>query len=473
MRRFIILFFAFFSSVAFAECAVDTFLQNDVCVACPANSSSAGGSVISCTCDTGTTLDGAENGPSETLGTACRLIPEFGFSVEVADGGTFGFRISAAGTYYIDWGDDSEVEVIVKDNTNMVTYSHPYSTGGVYNVNMSGQATQYSSGSVAAISFSQNKMLTKIDGSLGKIFGTLSDGSNPIFYQTFYMCTALKSEIPQNLFDGISGNAPDWMFRSTFEGCTQIYGQIPDGLFGDINVNGVKYCFFNTFYKCSGLTGTIPADLFSGASGDLVSNMFVGTFRSCSGLTGYVPYDLFENINTASFKSGLMKNIFADTGLDTSCPANMYKYTTGFEADFSGVVACAPCPDGGQSPAGSTSIDACTGGTVVCGVGQYKNQNDVCVNCPDDTPNSVAGATDVQMCFSGQYKDLHVADNIVIGLIETKRTSPALHVQIGDTVYYEALTTTDVPAGINSNQRMKILYNNSVWYVYDQIRQVL
>ena len=43
------------------------------------------------------------------------------------------------------------------------------------------------------------------------------------------------------------------------------------------------------------------------------------------------------------------------------------------EDDFSSKVACAPCPDGGQSPAGSTSVEQCTGGTVVCLEGEYKN----------------------------------------------------------------------------------------------------
>ena len=395
-------------------------------------------------------------------------------TTKIASGGSFSFSMSAAGTFYIDWGDGSEIQVVNKTNTNMETFSHPYTASEprAYDIKLTGQATQYHAGSSAAISFSNNKQVAGIAGSLGALFPTLADGSNPIFYQTFYMCTSLQSSIPPHLFTGIYGTAPAWMFRSTFEGCSGLTGEIPSGLFAGITGMSVKYAFYNTFYKCSGLTGTIPSDLFAGFSGALTSTMFTGTFRMCSGLSGYVPWNLFENIDTSSFKNGVMKQIFEGSGLDTLCPANTYQYITGFENDFSGKVACAPCPDGGQSPAGSTNINQCSGGIVSCIAGEYKNENDQCIACPDNTPNSVSGATDVGMCFAGNMRLLHI-DNLTVGLLETQRTQPALHVMVDDTIYYGALTTQETDVNSSDDKQIKILYNNTLYYLYDQTRLVI
>ena len=392
-------------------------------------------------------------------------------TTELSDGATFSFSISAAGTYYIDCDDGKGVQVKEKTNTNMATYTCSYAKGGVKHIGLSGQATQYHSGSSAAISFSGNKSLAGISGSLGAIFSTLPDGSNPKFYQTFNLCTSLQGVIPQNLFKGIYGAASEAMFRSTFEGCSGLTGTLPDGMFADITGGDAKYLFYNTFYKCSGLQGSIPSNMFAGISGNFTSSMFAGTFRSCSGLTGYIPYNLFANINASSYRSGMLKQIFEGTGLDTSCPVNTYQFITGFEDDFSSKVACAPCPDGGQSPAGSTSVEQCTGGTVVCLEGEYKNEDDVCVDCPVDKPYSLGGATDVRMCFASEIRKLHVGDAL-IGLLRNQQTTPALHVKIDNVVYYGALTDQETVMSPESNKKLKVRLNNIIYYLYDQTRML-
>lgn len=449
-------------------------MQSGTCVSCPANSTSDGGETVqSCKCMPGFTVDGTTDGATETTNQACKFAPEFSVTINMDSASTFSFNLSAAGQFYIDWGDGSAVQSVNKTNTNMETFSHTYTASEPksYDIKLTGQATQYHTGSSPAISFSNNKQVAGIAGSLGTVFPTLADGSNPIFYQTFYMCTSLKGSIPPHLFTGIYGTAPAWMFRSMFEGCSGLTGEIPTGLFAGITGTSVKYAFFNTFYKCSGLTGTIPSDLFAGFSGALTSTMFTGTFRMCSGLSGYVPWNLFENIDASSFKNGIMKQIFEDSGLDTLCPANTYQYITGFESDFSGKVACAPCPNGGQSPAGSTSVEQCTGGTVICLDGQYKNEYDVCVSCPADKPYSLAGATDVRMCFSDEIRKLHIGDTLV-GLLRNQQTTPALHVKIDNVVYYGALTNQETVMSPESNKKLKIRLNNTIYYLYDQTRML-
>ena len=108
---------------------------------------------------------------------------------------TFSFDISAAGKFYVDWGDGSDVQVITRTSTSNETYTHTYNTAGEYQIKIDGKATLY--GSYAAISFYNNKKLAKIDGSLGQIFSTLSDGTQPRF-----------------------GSSSNW--RGTFQGCKEL-----------------------------------------------------------------------------------------------------------------------------------------------------------------------------------------------------------------------------------------------------------
>ena len=56
----------------------------------------------------------------------------------------------------IDWGDGSAVQTINKTNTNMETFSHTYTASEPksYDIKLTGQATQYHTGSSPAISFS-------------------------------------------------------------------------------------------------------------------------------------------------------------------------------------------------------------------------------------------------------------------------------------------------------------------------------
>ena len=247
--------------------------------------------------------------------------PSF-FITTTPDTSSFSFQISAAGEYTIDWG-DGNIETITKSDTTETTYMHTYASAGEYTIGISGKATAYSSSSIltAAVSFSYNTNIAEISGSLGKVFSTLSDGTQPRFYSTFEGCSGLTGEIPADLFAGISGAPASYMFSNTFYGCSGLTS-IPADLFAGISGAPASSMFSGTFYGCSGLT-SIPEDLFAGIQGAPASSMFQHTFSRCSGLTGEIPADLFAGIKGAPADSMFSETFSGCSGL-TSIPADLF-----------------------------------------------------------------------------------------------------------------------------------------------------
>ena len=332
-------------------------------------------------------------------------------TVSMAAGETFKFQINASGQFYIDWDDPNSAQPVTYQSTSSygTTFSHTFTDAGVHVIKFGGPgATGYhnSSASYSAIRFGTTvgnsgftpQKIASVSGSLGSLFPTLNDGSNdlskqPRFYETFYGASNLTS-IGPGLFDGVSG-ATDYMFYSTFLGCSSLTS-LPDGLFDGVS-GAASSMFSYTFYNCSGLTSlpdglfdgvsgaassmfsgtfyncgnlqTIPADLFSHISGTPASRMFSSTFSSCSKLkyfdygngttVNYIPPTFFEHLDSTNYSSGPLSYMFDYTGIATQCPANTYKYLTGFEADFSSKVSCTPCPNNLSSYPGSTSADQC------------------------------------------------------------------------------------------------------------------
>ena len=243
-----------------------------------------------------------------------------------SDTSSFSFKISAAGEFWVDWGDGSDIQVITKSDTNAQNISHTYATAAAYTIRIGGRATKYYNGnSTAAISFLGNTSLASVSGSLGKIFPTLSSTSQPRFYRTFYGCTNLTSvpetllsgvygapirnmftemfynctaltEIPAKLFSTIRGAPAMGLFNGTFYGCTGLTS-IPDGLFSGLSGAPAGSMFRYVFYGCSGLTGKIPSNLFGNISGEAASSMYAWAFEGCSGLTGEIPLGLFGNLS--------------------------------------------------------------------------------------------------------------------------------------------------------------------------------
>ena len=212
-----------------------------------------------------------------------------GFGVAVTE---FGFVLNVAGTFYVDWGDGT-TETIKKNNTDAVLYTHDYGTdNGTYIVQIGGLATDYSDDEMtSAIDFSMlvgfnsfyTQAITEIYGSLGAIFPTLSDGSQPRFISLFCYAGELK-EIPSGLFDGIHGTAVSNMFNSAF--CYTNIHSIPDNLFA--GVTGVATGMFkDAFAGTHTLTGPSARingrylyEIWPDATRDQVGSMYLG----CEGL---------------------------------------------------------------------------------------------------------------------------------------------------------------------------------------------
>ena len=266
------------------------------------------------------------------------LIERYHFTVTTtADTTKFQFKISAAGTYHVDWGDGTRNHYY-KVNAYGVDVSHTYKTAGSYNVRIGGYSNRY--GKDSAIYFWNNKYVQGISGSIGKIFPTLKDLTDstkpmqPVFQNLFFNCTNLSGTIPPDLFVGVHGQPVAGMFTNVFSGCSKLSGTIPPNLFAKIKGRPAQEMFANTFNGCSGLSGAIPS-LFSGISGDAAQGMFGSTFYGCSGLEGPIPEDLFGGIKLGRVAAPYMFNsVFRECKkLSGAIPQNLFGGPDGFTGD--------------------------------------------------------------------------------------------------------------------------------------------
>jgi hypothetical protein len=189
--------------------------------------------------------------------------------------------------------------------------------------------------------------LTSIDN-MFTAFENVEDATY-MFGSTFSNCTSLES-IDKDLFSAFE-NVEDayYMFYNTFRGCTGLTS-IPSELFDKISVADA-YTFQSTFSGCTGLT-SLPDSLFAKitnvttmtSNGNLVCNAFEGTFSGCTGLSGYIPPTFFKGLidNNVEYKPDMMKDIFANTGLDTSCSGDTTRYETPYDSYWDGHVSCTP-----------------------------------------------------------------------------------------------------------------------------------
>ena len=111
-----------------------------------------------------------------------RIEPKF-WVTTTADTSEFEFKMSAAGTFMVDWGDGAR-DIIKRTNTTKDTYSHIYTAPGEYTIGIGGFATEYNANDyVATISFSgtdgaPNTTVAGISGDLGAVFQTIGSGTN-------------------------------------------------------------------------------------------------------------------------------------------------------------------------------------------------------------------------------------------------------------------------------------------------------
>ena len=345
-------------------------------------------------------------------------------------GKTFKFVLSAAGTFYVDWGDGSVANTIIRDNTTPEEYSHTYATDGEKTIKFAGLATEYNTvnyandkdPSGAAIRFSASSntvssgkggsptLVKSFDGSVGSIFPTLGENENqiPIFFEFCLGCTNLTS-ISDNLFSGVTG-AKKNMFRSIFDKCSNLK-IIPANLFSGVN-GSAESMFRSAFYDCSSLTN-LPEGLFAGINGGapyMFKYTFFGAGKKAPGLKStYIPAHLFDGAHGQN-PTEFMLQIFNSSGLLTSCPEGTEPVTTGYESQWNGKVAC-------QLP---TNLE-CEGAT-------YKSGN-ICLECPTGYDyDTIDGKTSIDQCkmhcdagtWTGQYTQLEYIEGTGTQYIDTK-----------------------------------------------------
>ena len=257
----------------------------------------------------------------------------------------FTFNIYATGKYTVLCGDNKAATVNTADGTYTCKYDRP----GVYTVTISGTTTAYSSNAemTPAISFKDNKNVASVNGSFGAVFPVLSNGSVPIFYETFSGCTNLTS-ISADLFSGINSAPVKNMFLWTFYNCSSLTS-IPEGLFSSIKGAPAYDMFRSTFEGCSGLK-SIPAGLFSGIKGAPAGAMFGGTFEDCSGLKS-IPEGLFSGIKGAP-SWGMFVSTFMNCSGLTSIPAGLFSGIKGAPAEFMFISTFEGCSSLTSIPAG-------------------------------------------------------------------------------------------------------------------------
>ena len=254
------------------------------------------------------------------------LVPPYVFAIKTSATNSFTINIAAKGTFTIDWGDGT-VETFNQTSAYTKTYQHNYGTSGPQTIRLAGQATEYySSYDPATISFPSKGVISEIIGSLGKIFPTLADGSQPSFYQTFYYASNI-TRLPKKLFSGITGKPISSMFYQTFYNLYNLT-EIPENLFGGLDGAPGSSMFYQTFYNCSSVK-SLPNKLFGNLHGTPAISMFYGTFNNCTGLTGEIPLGFFgdyeNNIKTSMF-GYTFYNCSGLTGPSARMPDGTYIY---------------------------------------------------------------------------------------------------------------------------------------------------
>ncbi len=455
---------------------------------------------------------------------------------------TFGFYMSAMGTFYVDCGDDGTLsgdgvsgDTITRTGTTETLYTCTYSTGGVKTIRMGGVATGWyrsSTQQVAVIKFynvdyHSEEKIASVYGDLSAMFPYLSGNSNdtslPNFFLTFngaqnlseipgtlfgsynniqgtyymfsytfarsgltsipenlfssvknfvaggmfegafYACDLLTS-LPDNLFSGITG--ADWfVFSNTFHDCSRLT-HIPNNLFANITY-AANYAFQNTFAH-TGITA-IPSEIFSGLT-QVGSNAFGGTFAKCYNVTGYIPPSAFAGLiaNGSTYANNMWLSTFDDTNLATTCPAGMTQYITGYEDYWGGHVSCRVTAS--QTCAAGTYLPAAYNECTACAAGSY---------CTGGTYDFNASASQgIAACAAGLYSPagmsnanqcghiLHFGD-ATLYLHGVKKTTPAMHVRVGNDIFYGNMTTADVPMNVGTTQKLKVKYGGVTYSIYD------
>ena len=268
------------------------------------------------------------------------LVAPYKFYLTVNGTNSYTFEINASGTFIVNCGTNGNfndsgtpgAELLTMTPTAKTTITCTWPDSGEHIIALGGQATGYDStlytdGSgtttpqYSTIRFPKGNNLIKISGGLGKIFSTLSNGKQPMFYKTFADQTGLTT-IPEDLFStidendnvvaGINGAPGESMFSHTFTGSTGLTGKIPANLFAGVRGAPAERMFFATFYGTSNINTIGETDtegLFTRIDGNMAREMYRDIFQK-SGLTklpsklfGYTDFGNTDNHHSAFLRA--------------------------------------------------------------------------------------------------------------------------------------------------------------------------
>ena len=121
------------------------------------------------------------------------------------------------------------------------------------------------------------------------------------------------------------------------------------------------------------------------------------------------------------------------------------------------------CDPGYYLPADAEGCIVCPMNSYcVGGAFQYNETTDQGISeCPNSW-YSPAGMHELASCG----RILHIGDNVVY-LRSVKKTTPALHVKVGDDIFYGNMTTTDVSMHSDTERKLKLQYGGQTYSVYD------
>ena len=407
------------------------------------------------------------------------------FTLTTSATNSFQFSMTATGTFYVDCGDDGVLSIettkadcgngniqiessstisgktIIRTTINEYElFKCSYGNSGGRTIKFGGRATGYSTQTgtssmalsndtilgCSTIRFESPAKITGIYGTLGAIFGTVSNPVigqlQPRFISTFMNATNLQGKIPDDLFKGVSGSPTKKMFDTTFSGCANLTGPIPEGLFAGIHgyASSGEDMFFNTFNGCTNLNGVVPEKLFcqnpdnptyaNCIIGAPASGMFAGTFYGCENLgvdpdnsnnemNNVLPARLFAGLSgTVSSSSrgqfvqmfygcdNLTKIRIEDT-ITEYIPANFLNKITGrpempmASGMFAGTGLSPTCPAGMYDSTPGYFAGADRPWCSPCAAGSYTdtaNNETSCKLCPAGTYVSEIGATSCVQC---------------------------------------------------------------------------
>ena len=295
-----------------------------------------------------------------------KIEPEFTMTVypiSILTGNTQVFGLNGVqGTFLFDCGNGESFAFFASDDTSSITPACAYSKyKQEYEIKIASvddpTITKSSSGTFKTrtsddITKTTNSLITKLDGSLGKLFNNnnLSIG----FASAFSNATKL-TYISPTLLDGFSN-----LYSVTTMFCTNTsLTNIPLNL-----LTPKEGCI--TYVSSLGAT-----EMFSGSTK-------LSSVTDCDGnVTDYLPASLYERLNSCE-TAGAFKRAFSGTALADTCPAGTYEV-----GKIGNKPACAPCPANSSSEAGATS---CTCNDGYNYNGGTTTTTEACVlNCHDVT----------------------------------------------------------------------------------------